>query len=70
VYSQAQFAIDRPLTPEEYGLIEKLSAQVKAFSNRVAYDYDASISEDDAPPYVDPDTGEVIEPLSGGGADV
>jgi hypothetical protein len=70
VYSQAGFAIDRPLTPEEYGLIEKLSAQVKAFSSRVAYDYDASISEDDAPAYIDPETGEVIEPLNGGGADV
>jgi len=74
VYSQAQFAIDRPLTPEEYALIEKLSEQVKAYSNRVAYDYDASASEcDDA--HIDPDTGEIIAPLggaglTGGGADV
>ena len=31
VYSQAQFAIDRPLSPEEHVLIEKLSEQVKAY---------------------------------------
>jgi len=74
VYSQAQFAIDRPLAPEEYALIEKLSDQVRAFSNRVAYDYDASASEsDDA--YIDPETGEIMAPLggaglAGGGADV
>ena len=65
VYSQAQFAIDRPLSPEEHSLIEKLSEQVKACSSRVAYDYDASASELEELD-VDPETGEVIEPLGGG----
>jgi hypothetical protein len=67
VYSQAGFTIDRPLTPEEYSLIEKLSEQVKAFSSRVAYDYDAAVSEDGLE--IDPETGEIIEPL-GSGANV
>ena len=57
VYSQAQFAIDRPLSPEEHALIEKLSEQVKAYARRVGFD-------EDVPPEVDPDTGEVIEPLN------
>jgi uncharacterized FlaG/YvyC family protein len=68
VYSQAQFTIDRPLSPEEYSLIEKLSEQVKAYSSRVAYDYDASASEGEEL-NIDPETGEVIEPL-GGSSDV
>jgi uncharacterized FlaG/YvyC family protein len=68
LYSQAQFAVDRPLSPEEHSLIEKLSEQVRAFSSRVAYDYDATASEDEEF-IVDPETGEVIEPL-GDGADV
>lgn len=61
VYSQAGFAIDRPLTPEEYALVEKLSEQVKAYSSRVAYDYD----DVDMDIQVDGETGEVIEPLDG-----
>ena len=61
VYSQAQFTVDRPLSPEEYALIEKLSEQVKAYSSRVAYDYD----RDDLDIHVDEETGEVIEPLGG-----
>ena len=68
VYSQAQFAIDRPLAPEEYSLIEKLSGQVKAYSSRVAYDYDAVTSEYEEL-NIDPETGEIVQPL-GGGADV
>lgn len=65
VYSQAGFAIDRPLTTDEHSLIERMSEQVKAFSNRVAYDYDAVVSEDEGL-NIDPETGEVIEPLGGG----
>ena len=66
VYSQAHFTVDRPLTPEEYALVDKLSEQVKAFSKGVAYGYDAAASENDGV-YVDPDTGEIIEPLDGAG---
>ena len=60
VYSQAQFAIDRPLTPEEHVLIEKLSEQVKAYARRVGFDEDAL----EEAPNIDPDTGELIEPLN------
>jgi len=65
VYSQAQFAVDRPLALEEHLLIEKLSEQVKAYSSQVAYDYDASVSEEDAL-NIDSETGEAIAPLRGG----
>ena len=68
LYSQAGFAIERPLSSEEHSLIEKLSEQVKAYSSRVAYDYDAP-ANDAGEWNVDPETGEIIEPL-GGGADV
>jgi uncharacterized FlaG/YvyC family protein len=63
VYSQAQFTIDRPLSPEEYVLIEKLSEQVKAYSQNVAFDMDDSAVN---ALVVDEETGEVIEPLGGG----
>jgi len=70
IYSQAQFAIDRVLTPEEYALIEKMSEQIKAYSQNVAFGYDdaSDYSADDT--NVDPETGEVIEPLNGGNRDV
>ncbi len=59
LYSQAQFAVDRKLTSEEYVLISNLSEQVKARSRNVGYD-----TEQPVPIYVDPETGEVIEPLA------
>ena len=59
-YSQAQFSIDRPLTSEEQVLLTKLSEQVKAYSRRVGFDTEEAA---DAGPMVDPETGEVIEPL-------
>ena len=63
-YSQAQFAIDRALTPEEHGTIEKLSEQIRGYSKQVAFDYDnVGEPEDGGPMSVDPDTGEVVEPL-------
>lgn len=58
-YSQAQFAVDRTLTPEEYELVKKLSGEVKTFSKRIGYEVDDST---DLPDF-DPETGEVIEPL-------
>lgn len=64
-YSQAQFAVDRVLTLEEYALISGLTAQVKEYSRNVAFEYDA-IDADEIPMdenLVDPETGEVIEPL-------
>lgn len=60
-YSQAQFRIDRPLSSEEQILINKLSEQVKGYSRRVGFDVEEP-AEMDAP-FVDPETGEVVEPL-------
>lgn len=62
-YSQAQFAIDRVLTAEEHALIEKLTEQVKAYSREVALDYENIVEEEMSDINVDPETGEVIEPL-------
>ena len=56
-YSQAQFAVARPLTPEELPYIESMAEQVKAFATRVDYD-------DAAAEMIDPDTGEVLNPLT------
>ena len=62
-YAQAQFSVDRPLTPEEYTLIVPLAAQVKTYSQRVALDGDAAIEE--TKDYIDLETGEVLRPLGG-----
>lgn len=61
-YSQAAFAIDRPLSPEEQLLISKLTEQVKAFSRSMGFDADAA-DEIGEGSNVDPETGEIIEPL-------
>lgn len=60
-YSQAQFSVARDLTGEEFALISRLTEQVKTFSAHVGYDNESSV---DMPSNVDPETGEVIEPLS------
>ena len=70
VYSQAQFAIDRVLAPEEYTLIAKLSEQVKTYSRNVAVDYELEGEPVNIDIMVDESTGEVTEPLTGGGANV
>lgn len=57
-YSQAQFAVARVLSTEEHKLITTLTEQVKAMSVNVGYD-----AEENVPPNVDPETGEIIEPL-------
>ncbi len=62
-YSQAQFTVDRPLTPEEFACIDRLSAQVKAYSKQVSYDYDTSLDVEPDAPVIDPETGELVEPL-------
>jgi hypothetical protein len=68
-YSQANFTLDRVLTPEEYALIAPLSDQVKAYARKVGYETDI-VSDADEESYVDPETGEIIEPLSGERRDV
>jgi hypothetical protein len=66
-YSQAQFAIDRPLTAEEYALIGKLSEQVREYSRRVGFEADNTVETDiDEAPFADPETGEVIPPREAG----
>ena len=62
-YSQAQFAVDRVLLPEEHALIETLSEQVKAYSKHVAFDYDNGADGFAEDMNIDPETGELIEPL-------
>ncbi len=57
VYSKAHFAVDRPLSPEEHALIEKLSEQVRAYSKQVAFDYDNAAEEGMEDINVDPETG-------------
>lgn len=59
-YSQAQFSVDRPLTKDEYALISAMTEQVKALSQTVGYDSESET----ATVNVDPETGEIIEPLA------
>ena len=59
-YSEAQFAVARALSPEEFALVSRLSEQVKEMASSVGYDVD----EENAPLNVDPETGEIIEPLA------
>ena len=60
-FSQAQFSQARVLTPEELTLVLPLSEQVKAFSARVGYDVEP-VSEPVS--QIDPETGEITEPLA------
>lgn len=61
-YSQAQFDIERALTPEEYALIQGMTEQVKAYSRHIAFEYD-NVVEEKSGYYVDEETGEVVPPL-------
>ena len=61
VYSQAQFAVDRVLTPEEQSIIVGLSNQIKAHSLQVALDDDPLVDTGQDNPFIDPETGEIIE---------
>lgn len=62
-YSQAQFAVDRNLTAEEYALVSKLSEQVKAYSKHIGYEVDSGAEAAADELNVDPKTGEIIQPL-------
>lgn len=63
-YSQAQFAVDRRLTPEECKLVAALAEQVKALSTQVGYEEEEEPEDKDNPFIVDPETGEILEPLT------
>jgi hypothetical protein len=60
VYSQAQFATERVLEPEEAELLRALSEQVKAHSQLVGFT-EASAEENS---FIDPETGEITPPLA------
>jgi hypothetical protein len=59
-YSQAAFAVDRPLTTEEQALIGRLTEQVKAHSRRIGFDAEEPVEGE----YIDAETGELVEPLN------
>lgn len=60
-YSQAVFTFDRVLTPEERTAMARMTDSVKAYAANLTI-ADIASTEDNAP-FVDPETGEVIEPL-------
>ena len=60
-YSQAVFSFDRDLTAEERQAISPLSQQVREYATSIGFDPDTGAN--DGAPYVDPETGEVIETL-------
>ena len=62
-YSQAQFIIDRSLTTEEQAVIAKLSEQIKGVSLKVGYDVEEIAEGTDIPDNIDPETGEILQPL-------
>ena len=61
-YSQAQFGVDRILTPEEKAIIGRLSDQVKAYSRSVGFRFD-DISDADAAAMKDTDDSDDDIPL-------
>ena len=70
-YSQANFSLERILTPEEYAAVRSMSEQVRAYAQRVGLETDAVYEIDDNDnTTIDPETGEIIEPLNGGHRDV
>lgn len=60
-FSQATFAAERALNPEEYTLISSLSEEVKKRSKQIGIAYDTAVHEDLQE--VDPETGEIIESI-------
>jgi hypothetical protein len=64
VYSQAQFSQDRLLTPEEIAAVAKYAENIKAYAQTAGFDTQAEVLA------VDPETGEIIEPLGGRNGDV
>lgn len=59
-YSQAVFTFDRELAAEERNALAPVKEQVRQYAAGLS----VSATAADAGPYVDPDTGEVIEPLN------
>lgn len=62
-YSQAQFALDRTLTPEEQAGLAGLTEYIRSRSRNVAVEYDSAAEDAAADVVIDEDTGEIIQPL-------
>lgn len=62
-FSQAVFTQERDLTPDEQVVVSKMSEQIKALAMQVGFDEDGTHDGEDDIPNVDPETGEIIEPL-------
>lgn len=60
-YSQAVFTFDQVLTPEERTAMARMTESVKAYAANLTI-ADIASTEDNAS-FVDPETGEIIEPL-------
>lgn len=59
-YSQAVFTFERALTPEEVAAVSGVAESCKAYAANLS---PAMIADDDIP-FVDPETGEVVEALN------
>ena len=59
-YSQAVFTFERVLSPEEITSLSGITDTCKAYAANL---YPAMIAEDDIP-FVDPETGEIVEALN------
>jgi len=62
-YSQATFAVDRVLTPEEYVVIVKMSEQVKLYAENIGLDAENTVIGDEE---IDQEPAGGVEPLTGG----
>ncbi len=65
-FSQAVFALDRVLTPDEQKAVAAMTEQTKAYAGGVSYQADSD-EDYESDILVNPETGEVIEPLGGVG---
>jgi len=61
-YSQAQFSLARKLTAEELPIVAGMAEQIKAYDKKLGFiaDQDGFV---DIPAEIDPDTGEIIDPM-------
>lgn len=60
-FSQAVFTHVRDLTQDEKTAVEPIIMQAKAYASHLTVD---SLAQDEAVPFVDEETGEIIEPLN------
>ncbi len=63
-FSQAVFSFVRALEPEEKTAMSAMTDLVKEYSSNLTTAALVDVVEDETAPFVDPDTGEIIEPLA------